>query len=69
MADSSMRSLCDLIDLNLILQTMPLMPLNRLASRLRRSVEGLNLELEEVFVSEKPNDQHEVMKTILFQLH
>ncbi|XP_074553063.1 protein FAM117A [Halichoeres trimaculatus] len=42
-------------------QTMPLMPLNRLASRLRRSVEGLNLELEEVFVSEKPNDQHEIL--------
>ena len=36
------------------------MPLNRLAPRLRRSVEGLNLELEEVFVSEKPDDQHEV---------
>ncbi|KAM4597953.1 protein FAM117A [Polymixia lowei] len=32
--------------------------LNRLAPRLRRSVEGLNLELEEVFVSEKPDDQH-----------
>ena len=41
-------------------QTLPLIPLNRLASRLRRSVEGLNLELEEVFVSEKPEDQHEV---------
>lgn len=41
-------------------QTMPLMPLNRLAPRLRRSVEGLNLELEEVFVSEKPDDQLEV---------
>lgn len=39
---------------------MPLLPLNRLAPRLRRSVEGLNLELEEVFVSEKPEDQHEV---------
>lgn len=39
---------------------MPLMPLNRLAPRLRRSVEGLNLELEEVFVSEKTDDQHEV---------
>lgn len=36
------------------------MPLNRLATRLRRSVEGLNLELEEVFVSEKPIDQSEV---------
>ncbi|XP_075998778.1 protein FAM117A [Genypterus blacodes] len=40
-----------------ITQTTPLMPLNRLAPRLRRSVEGLNLELEEVFVSEKPDDQ------------
>lgn len=37
-----------------------MMPLNRLAPRLRRSVEGLNLELEEVFVSEKPDDQHDV---------
>lgn len=44
----------------LLLQTMPLLPLNRLAPRLRRSVEGLNLELEEVFVSEKSDDQHEV---------
>uniref|UniRef100_A0A671YCS2 Family with sequence similarity 117 member A n=1 Tax=Sparus aurata TaxID=8175 RepID=A0A671YCS2_SPAAU len=42
-------------------QTTPLMPLNRLAPRLRRSVEGLNLELEEVFVSEKPDDQHELL--------
>lgn len=39
---------------------MPLVPLNRLAPRLQRSVEGLNLELEGVFVSEKPEDQHEV---------
>nr|XP_020461103.1 protein FAM117A-like [Monopterus albus] len=39
-----------------ISQMMPLMPLNRLAPRLRRSVEGLNLELEEVFVSEKPDE-------------
>uniref|UniRef100_UPI003AAC6C44 protein FAM117A n=1 Tax=Centroberyx gerrardi TaxID=166262 RepID=UPI003AAC6C44 len=44
-----------------ITQTMPLMPLNRLAPRLRRSVEGLNLELEEVFVTEKPDDQHEIL--------
>ncbi|XP_041851608.1 protein FAM117A isoform X1 [Melanotaenia boesemani] len=44
-----------------ITQTMPLMPLNRLAPRLRRSVEGLSLELEEVFVSEKPDDQHEIL--------
>lgn len=43
-----------------LLQTVPLLPLNRLAPRLRRSVEGLNLELEEVFVSEKTEDQHEV---------
>uniref|UniRef100_A0A8C2ZR02 Family with sequence similarity 117 member A n=1 Tax=Cyclopterus lumpus TaxID=8103 RepID=A0A8C2ZR02_CYCLU len=32
-----------------------------LAPRLRRSVEGLNLELEEVFVSEKPDDRHEIL--------
>lgn len=38
-------------------QTLPLLPLNRLTPRLRRSVEGLNLELEEVFVSDKPDDQ------------
>lgn len=43
-------------------QTVPLLPLNRLAPRLRRSVEGLNLELEEVFVSEKSDDQHEVRR-------
>lgn len=43
-----------------VVQTVPLMPLNRLAQRLRRSVEGLSLELEEVFVSEKQDDQHEV---------
>lgn len=35
-------------------------PLSRLAPRLRRSVEGLNLELEGVFVSETPEDQHKV---------
>ncbi|XP_072225219.1 protein FAM117A [Leuresthes tenuis] len=44
-----------------ITQTTPLMPLNRLAPRLRRSVEGLSLELEEVFVSEKPDDQHGIL--------
>ncbi|XP_017274811.1 protein FAM117A isoform X1 [Kryptolebias marmoratus] len=44
-----------------ITQTVPMMPLNRLAPRLRRSVEGLSLELEEVFVSEKPDDQHEIL--------
>ncbi|XP_061837318.1 protein FAM117A [Nerophis lumbriciformis] len=44
-----------------VTQTPPLVPLNRLASRLRRSVEGLNLELEEVFVSEKRDDQHEIL--------
>ncbi|KAK7940593.1 hypothetical protein WMY93_003919 [Mugilogobius chulae] len=42
-----------------ITQTMPMIPLNRIATRLRRSVEGLNLELEEVFVSEKPDDDEE----------
>ncbi|XP_008327539.1 protein FAM117A isoform X2 [Cynoglossus semilaevis] len=46
-----------------VIQTTPLMPLNRLATRLRRSVEGLNLELEEVFVSEKPIDQSEILDT------
>ncbi|XP_054616476.1 protein FAM117A isoform X2 [Dunckerocampus dactyliophorus] len=44
-----------------VTQTTPLVPLNRLASRLRRSVEGLNLELEEVFVSEKRDDQHQIL--------
>uniref|UniRef100_A0A3Q4BNK7 Uncharacterized protein n=1 Tax=Mola mola TaxID=94237 RepID=A0A3Q4BNK7_MOLML len=43
------------------LQTVPLLPLNRLAPRLRRSVEGLNLELEEVFVSEETDDQHKIL--------
>ncbi|XP_076853121.1 protein FAM117A [Brachyhypopomus gauderio] len=42
-------------------QTMPLLPLSRLAPRLRRSVEGLNLELEGVFVSEKPEEQHKIL--------
>uniref|UniRef100_A0A7N6B1X0 Family with sequence similarity 117 member Aa n=1 Tax=Anabas testudineus TaxID=64144 RepID=A0A7N6B1X0_ANATE len=37
------------------LGTMPLMPLNRLAPRLQRSVEGLNLELEEVFILDIPD--------------
>ncbi len=41
-------------------QTMPLIPLSRLAPRLRRSVEGLNLELEGVFVSETAKEQHKV---------
>ncbi|KAM8824796.1 protein FAM117A isoform 2-T2 [Synchiropus picturatus] len=41
--------------------TQTRIPLNRLAPRLRRSVEGLNLELEEVFVSEKPDDQQEIL--------
>ncbi|XP_054908119.1 protein FAM117A isoform X2 [Poeciliopsis prolifica] len=40
-----------------VTQTVPMMPLNRLAPRLRRSVEGLSLELEEVFVSEEPDDE------------
>ncbi|KAL0993274.1 hypothetical protein UPYG_G00105540 [Umbra pygmaea] len=42
-------------------QTVPLTPLSRLAPRLRRSVEGLNLELEGVFVSEKPEDKHKIL--------
>ncbi|XP_019751504.1 protein FAM117A-like, partial [Hippocampus comes] len=42
-------------------QTSPLVPLSRLTSRLRRSVEGLNLELEEVFVSEKRDEEHELL--------
>ncbi|CDQ98916.1 unnamed protein product [Oncorhynchus mykiss] len=36
-------------------------PLSRLAPRLRRSVEGLNLELEGVFVSDTPEDQHKIL--------
>ncbi|TRY96504.1 hypothetical protein DNTS_031544 [Danionella cerebrum] len=40
---------------------MPLIPLSRLAPRLRRSVEGLNLELEGVFVSETAKEQHKVL--------
>ncbi|XP_034449768.1 protein FAM117A isoform X2 [Hippoglossus hippoglossus] len=44
-----------------VVQATPLMPLNRLAPRLRCSVEGLNLELEDVFGSEKPDDQLEVL--------
>lgn len=47
-----------------ITQTMPLIPLNRLAPRLRRSVEGLNLELEEVFVSEKCDDEDEISQIL-----
>ncbi|XP_046893686.1 protein FAM117A isoform X1 [Hypomesus transpacificus] len=43
-------------------QTHSLMPLSRLAPRLRRSVEGLNLELEGVFVSEIPEDQHKILE-------
>ncbi|XP_072549738.1 protein FAM117A [Salminus brasiliensis] len=43
-------------------QTVPLLPLSRLAPRLRRSVEGLNLELEEVFVSESPEEQHKILE-------
>ncbi|XP_060945543.1 protein FAM117A isoform X2 [Limanda limanda] len=42
-------------------EATPLMPLNRLAPRLRCSVEGLNLELEDVFGSEKPDDELEVL--------
>ncbi|XP_012681405.2 protein FAM117A isoform X1 [Clupea harengus] len=43
-------------------QTGPLTPLSRLAPRLRRSVEGLNLELEGVFVSETPEEQHQILE-------
>ena len=39
-------------------------PLNRLASRMRRSVEGLNLELEEVFVSEKSDEQVKELRPV-----
>nr|XP_055050391.1 protein FAM117A isoform X1 [Misgurnus anguillicaudatus] len=42
-------------------QTMPLIPLSRLAPRLRRSVEGLNLELEGVFVSETAKEPHKIL--------
>ncbi|GAA6100690.1 protein FAM117A [Tachysurus ichikawai] len=42
-------------------QTIPLLPLSRLAPRLRRSVEGLNLELEGVFVSETAEQQHKIL--------
>ncbi|XP_063079485.1 protein FAM117A [Engraulis encrasicolus] len=42
-------------------QTAPQTTLSRLAPRLRRSVEGLNLELEGVFVSEAPEQQHKVL--------
>ncbi|KAF5903783.1 solute carrier family 35 member B1, partial [Clarias magur] len=42
-------------------QTIPLLPLSRLAPRLRRSVEGLNLELEGVFVSETAEEQHKIL--------
>lgn len=42
-------------------QTILLTPLSRLAPRLRRSVEGLNLELEGVFVTERPEEQHKIL--------
>uniref|UniRef100_A0A8C6K9L3 Family with sequence similarity 117 member A n=1 Tax=Nothobranchius furzeri TaxID=105023 RepID=A0A8C6K9L3_NOTFU len=54
------RIRCCLTVLVVPLQTMSMTPLNRLAPRLRRSIEGLSLELEEVFVSENADDQHEV---------
>ncbi|XP_068606521.1 protein FAM117A isoform X2 [Brachionichthys hirsutus] len=44
-----------------ITQAMPRRGLNRLGPRLRRSEEGLNLELEEAFVSEIPDNQHEIL--------
>ncbi|KAJ8389974.1 hypothetical protein AAFF_G00112590 [Aldrovandia affinis] len=42
-------------------QTMPLTPLCRLTPRLRHSVEGLNLELERVFVQEIPEEQQKIL--------
>ncbi len=50
-------------------QTMPLIPLSRLAPRLRRSVEGLNLELEGVFVSETAKEQHKVSVCICLNMY
>ncbi|XP_036391346.1 protein FAM117A-like [Megalops cyprinoides] len=40
---------------------IPLVPLSRLTPRLRHSVEGLNLELEGVFVRETPEEQHRIL--------
>ncbi|XP_023684972.1 protein FAM117A-like [Paramormyrops kingsleyae] len=42
-------------------QISPHLPLSRITPRLRHSVEGLNLELEGVFVSEEPEDQRSVL--------
>ncbi|KAJ8253804.1 hypothetical protein COCON_G00204160 [Conger conger] len=42
-------------------QTMPLTPLCRVTSRLRHSVEGLNLELERVFVHESPVERQQIL--------
>ncbi|XP_023655632.2 protein FAM117A-like [Paramormyrops kingsleyae] len=41
--------------------TIPLAPLVRLAPRLRHSIEGLNQELEGVFVREQPEEQHRIL--------
>ncbi|XP_035254302.1 protein FAM117A-like [Anguilla anguilla] len=42
-------------------QTMPLTPLCRVTPRLRHSVEGLNLELERVFVHESPAERPQIL--------
>uniref|UniRef100_A0A8C5HL71 Protein FAM117A-like n=1 Tax=Gouania willdenowi TaxID=441366 RepID=A0A8C5HL71_GOUWI len=49
-----------------VMITMPLMPLNRLAPRLRRSVEGLNMELEEVFIRDIPDGHRAPVPMFLF---
>ncbi|KAJ8245923.1 hypothetical protein GJAV_G00261750 [Gymnothorax javanicus] len=41
---------------------VPLTPLGKLTPRLRHSVEGLNQELEGVFVGERPEEQHRVLE-------
>lgn len=42
-------------------QTMPLTPLCRVTPRLRHSVEGLNQELERVFVHESPAERQQIL--------
>ncbi|KAG9333439.1 hypothetical protein JZ751_011599 [Albula glossodonta] len=44
-----------------VTQTVPLTPLNKLTPRLRHSVEGLNLELERVFVQETPEEHQKIL--------
>ncbi|XP_061088782.1 protein FAM117A-like [Conger conger] len=41
---------------------VPLTPLSKLTPRLRHSVEGLNQELEGVFVCETPEEQHRILE-------